>query len=245
MECSRLSRTVPTDLDHRRVHHEALHIVRSAMADMVRRVGIGAMGVMAIEEDQVVVVVVGTVNTVNISQGLEGMQGVKEVVAIGITNEDDQKIRDGTDRIIATDPLGTNIQMEAEDGLPIKGKAVRSPTTANRIIVVLDPTVNGAGTMAVPWGVNGVKRAIKTTATRIQLNFALNFDRIGAVNGTMSAGFATLSSPTLRALSIRQSPPNQMVKSTMIAMPWTMRTRKSHRCRRRVNALSRTPWRTR
>jgi len=67
---------------------------------MVHRVGIGAMGVMVVEEE----VVVDTVNTVNIRRALEGMEAVKEVVAAGTTNEDD-RIRGGMDRIIAMDPL--------------------------------------------------------------------------------------------------------------------------------------------
>jgi len=112
----------------------------------------------------------------------------------------------------------------AEDGVPINTEVVGP--TATRTIGVLGPMVNGAGTMAVRWAVNGGKPAIKTTATRTLLNFALNFDRNGAVSGTMSAGFATLSSPTLRAPSIPQSPPNQPVPLAM---------RRSRHCRRRVS----------
>lgn len=68
---------------------------------------------------------------------------------------------------------------------------VKTPIIAGRV-----PMGDIVGIMGVQWGVNGVILAIKTMATPIRWSFALSSGRNGAVSGTMSAGFVTLSLPT-------------------------------------------------
>ncbi len=120
------------------------------------------------------------------------------IVAVGAIEEDAVDIMEGVTRGMA-DLNGTMGGSPTTPGGTVEEAGV---TTVDAVWVegvnlcVHGPMDDTAGTMAVRWGVNGAQRATKTTRTRIRWNFALSFGRNGAASGTMSAGSATLSSPT-------------------------------------------------
>jgi len=114
--------------------------------------------------------------------------------------------RGGTIRMVPIPGMAIRIPMESgiatRDPMAIRmgTKVINGVHHSDAMTTIVDlvPMAITVGITAVLWDVNGVKPAIKTTPTRIRLNFVLNFALNGDANGTMSVGSVTLNLPILK-----------------------------------------------